>query len=418
MAQEQPVSALVVAFAGDAAAAVYVINRLQPAALCFILPESAKPLVESAIQPQIERMPRRWDWVVIPDAADVTACHHALAGPLSDLLRTWEVRPGELVVDLTGAPAAVAGAVTLATLPLSSRALSLVPWREGDEGEPISLDGRSYRWAQGNLWDDTASVSRREAADCFNRGLFAAAVRMFRDLEARVSGGQKPLYRAFADLAEGYDLWERFHYRQAWDKLKGATKALEMATLFGGPPGLKGVIPGIKANAGFLEKLILDPAEVKDSLALDLLAHAGRRLHQTHDPEVAMTALVRALEAFAQRQLFKQQKIKTWDARPEQLPQPLQEICRTAWLNDLDGKYLIPLQGQLRALAEFGDPLGQAFQREWPAMKPLLDAANRGVLGHGFDPIKTERVQQLYDIVLKLTGVAESSLPKFPVLGL
>ena len=73
MAQEQPVSALVVAFAGDAAAAVYVINRLQPAALCFILPESAKPLVESAIQPQIERMPRRWDWVVIPDAADVTA---------------------------------------------------------------------------------------------------------------------------------------------------------------------------------------------------------------------------------------------------------------------------------------------------------------------------------------------------------
>lgn len=418
MAQEQPVSALIVVFAGDAAAAVYVINRLQPDALCFILSESAKPLVESSIQPNIERMPRRWDWVVIPDAADVTACHHALVGPLSELLKTWEVRPGELVVDLTGASAAMAGAAALATLPLSSRTVSLVTWRDGDDGEPIALDGRSYRWAQGNLWDDTASVSRREAADCFNRGLFAAAVRSFRDLEARVSGGHKPLYRAFADVAEGYDLWERFHYRQAWDKLKGATKALEMATLFGGPPGLKGVISGIKANAGFLEKLVLDPAEVKDSLALDLLAHAGRRLHQGHDPEVAMTALVRALEAFAQRQLFKQQKIKTWDARPEQLPQPLQEICRTAWLNDLDGKYLIPLQGQLRALAEFGDPLGQAFQREWPAMKPLLDAANRGVLGHGFEPIKAERVQQLYDIVLKLTGVAESSLPKFPVLGL
>ena len=417
MAQEQSVPVLLVALSGDAAAAVYVINRLQPEALCFVLPESAKPLVESAIQPKIERMPRRWDWVVIPDSADVTACHHALAGPLSELLRTWDVRPGELVVDLTGAPAAVAGAVTLAALPLSSRAVSLVPWREGDEGDPIVLAGRSYRWAQGNLWDDAATVSRREAAEWFNRGMFAAAGGSFRGFEARVSGGQKPLYRAFADLAEGYDLWERFHYRQAWDKLKGATKALEMATLFGGPSGLKGVIPGIKANAGFLEKLVLDPAEVKDFLALDLLAHAGRRLHQTHDPEVAMTALVRALEAFAQRQLFKQHRIKTWDARPEQLPPSLQEACRTGWLNDLDGKYLIPLQGQLRALAEFGDPIGQAFQREWPAMKPLLDAANRGVLGHGFELLKAERVQQLYDIVVKLTGVADTALPKFPVLA-
>jgi hypothetical protein len=51
-------------------------------------------------------------------------------------------------------------------------------------------------------------------------------------------------------------------------------------------------------------------------------------------------------------------------------------------------------------------------------MKPLLDAANHSVLGHGFEPVKAERVQQLYDIVLKLTGVSESSLPKFPVLAL
>ena len=52
------------------------------------------------------------------------------------------------------------------------------------------------------------------------------------------------------------------------------------------------------------------------------------------------------------------------------------------------------------------------------AYKPLLDAANHGVLGHGFEPVKSERVQQLYDIVLKLTGVSESSVPKFPTLAL
>ena len=131
-----------------------------------------------------------------------------------------------------------------------------------------------------------------------------------------------------------------------------------------------------------------------------------------------MTALVRALEAFAQVRLYKSHKIKSWDVSPEQLPQALQETCRTCYLEDIDGKYKLPLQAQFRVLAGLGDQLGQAFLKEWSKMKPLLDAANHAVLGHGFEPIKAERVQQLYDVVIRLTGVAESSLPKFPVLNL
>ena len=410
--------ALVVAFADNAAAAVYTINRLRPEALCFVLPDSAKALVESSIQPKIEQMPKRWDWITLSEVNEFISCHQTLARALPDLLQTWEIQPGELVVDLTGATPALAGALTLVTLPFSSRTASLVQAREGREGETIDLAGRLVQWVQGNPWDEVASVSRREGADLFNRGLFSAAAKLFREIEARVSGGQKPTYRAFADLAEGYDLWERFHYRQAWDKLKVATKALEMASLWGGPPGLKSLLPAIKANAGFLEKLVLDPAEVKESIALDLLAHASRRLHVAHDPEAAMIALVRALEAFAQRQLFKQYTIKTWDVQPEQLPQALQETCRTCWLEDLDGKYKLPLQNQFRTLAGLGDQLGQSFLREWPTMKPLLDAANHAVLGHGFDPLRAERAQQLYHVVVKLSGVSDTSLPKFPTLNL
>lgn len=409
--------ALVVALTDEAAAAVYVINRLRPEALCFVLPETGKQLVESAVQPKIEQMPRRWDWVVLEKVGEFTHCYETLARSLPDLLRTWDVQPGELVLDITGATPAMAGALTTVTLPLSSRIVSLVPGT-GQEGETIEVAGHTVVWTQSNPWDEAAIASRREGCELFNRGLFPAAAKLFRDVEVRVSGGQKPLYRAFGDLADGYDFWERFHYRQAWDKLKTATKALEMASLWGGPPALKAVLPPLKGNAGFLEKLVLDPADVKESLALDLLAHAARRLHVAHDPEAAMIALVRALEAFAQRQLFKAYKLKSWDVRPEQLPPPLQETCRTSYLEDIDGKYKLPLQAQFRALAGLGDQLGQAFLREWPTMKPLLDAANHAVLGHGFEPIKAERVQQLYDVALKLTGVAEASLPRFPALNL
>ena len=222
------------------------------------------------------------------------------------------------------------------------------------------------------------------------------------------------MYRAFADIAEGYSLWERFQYRQAWDKLKTAHKALEMASVWGGPAGLKNLLPAIKQNAGFLEKLVLDPSEVKETLALDLLAHARRRADTGHDYEAAMITLVRALEAFAQFQLFKQYKIKTWDLQPEQLPEALRETCRTCFLSDLDGKYKLPLHDQFRTLAGLGSQMGQAYLAQWPKMKPLLDAANQAVLGHGFEPLKPERFQQLYDVVVKLTGVSDSSLPIFP----
>ena len=418
MAHDQPVKALVIALTDHAAAAVYSINRLQPDSLCFVLPEGAKALVESEVQPKIEHMPRRWDWVVMAETCEFVGCYQTLARTLPEMLRTWDVQPGELVVDVTGATPAMAGALTLATLSLSSRIVSLVPAREGQEDDRIDLVGQPFIWTQGNPWDEAASVSRREGCDLFNRGLFAAAAKLFHAVEARVSGGQKPLYRAFADLADGYDLWERFHYRQAWEKLKTAVKAFEMAALWGGPPGLTSLLPAIKANAGFLEKLVLDPAPVKDMQPSDLLAHTERRLHDAHDPEAAMVSLVRALEAVAQRQLFKQYQIKTWDVQLEQLPQALRETCRSCWLEDLDGKYKLPLQAQFRALAGLGDQMGQAFLREWPTMKPLLDAANHAVLGHGFEPVKAERVQQLYEVVVKLAGVSETSLPKFPVLNL
>ncbi|NOT95684.1 MAG: hypothetical protein HOP00_05190, partial [Nitrospira sp.] len=243
MAHDQPVKALVIALTGHTAAAVYSINRLQPDSLCFVLPEGAKVLVEADVQPKIEHMPRRWDWVVLPETDEFVSCYRALAQALPEMLRTWDVQPGELVVDVTGATPAMAGALTLATLSHSSRVVSLVPARAGQEDDRIDIAGQPFLWTQGNPWDEAASVSRREGCELFNRGLFAASAKLFRELEARVSGGQKPLYRAFADLADGYDLWERFQYRQAWEKLKHAVKAFEMAALWGGPPGLKAVLP-------------------------------------------------------------------------------------------------------------------------------------------------------------------------------
>jgi len=423
MGTDGPVKALLISFSKDPAAAVYSINRLRPESLCFFLPEPAKGLVESAVQPAVVQMPRRWDWVVTPDPDHFMVSYQALSRSLPEMLRAWEVEPGELVIDLTGSTPSMAAALALTGITHSSRIVALgraesLISDQKTSAETVQIEGQAHFWMQGNPWDEAAAQARQDACVQFNRGAFSAAAAMFHQIEARVSGGQKPLYRALADLAEGYGLWERFLHRQAWDKLKTAAKSLDMAAVWGGPPGLKTLLPALKNNAGFLERLVLDPQEVKEFMTYDLLAHARRRAEVDHHFEAALSILTRALEAFAQWQLFKQFKIKTWDVRPEQLPEALRETCRTCFLDDVDGKFKLPLQSQFRALAGLGHQMGQAYLANWAKLKPLIDAAGQAVLGHGFEPVKPERFHQLHEQVIKLTGVNEASLPRFPHLTL
>jgi CRISPR-associated protein (TIGR02710 family) len=420
MGIDSPTKALLIAVADDAPAAVYSINRLKPELLCFFVPETVKALIESSVQPHIVQMPRRWDWVVTADAARFMTSYQALARTLPDLLQTWDVKNGDLVIDVSGATPAMAGAMMLAATPYCSRivAVGFSAGATGDEEDRITLNGQDRLWIQGNPWDEAAGSARRDGCDLFNRGAFGPSASLFRQLESRVSGGQKPFYRALADLAEGYGMWERFQHRSAWDKLKTSLKALDMAAVWGGPPGLKHLLPALKHNIGFLEKIILDPGEVKEAMAYDLLAHAKRRADADHHIEAAVAGAMRGLEAVAQHHLWKHHRIKSWDVQPELLPQALQEHCRTCCLDDVDGKYKLPLLSQFRALAGLGDTMGQAYLAQWTKMKPLLDAANHAVLGHGFEPIKAERFHQLYEIILKITAISDGSLPKFPLLVL
>ncbi len=125
MAVETSVRALLIAVSEDAPAAVYTINRLKPELLCFFVPESAKGLVETSVQPQIAQMPRKWDWVVTPDPHRFMVCYQVLARTLPDLLRTWEVQAGELVMDLTGATPSMAAALALSGIASTSRVVAL-----------------------------------------------------------------------------------------------------------------------------------------------------------------------------------------------------------------------------------------------------------------------------------------------------
>lgn len=151
-----PVKALLIAVAHDPEAAVYSINRLTPDCLCFFLPDPKKHLVETQIQPHIAKMPNRWDWIVTEDPESFVQSHRSLTNHLPDMLKTWEVAPGELVLDISSATVGMASAMVLVGLPMTSNVVLLGKAAErGSAHSPsVVIDGQERTWTQGNPLDE------------------------------------------------------------------------------------------------------------------------------------------------------------------------------------------------------------------------------------------------------------------------
>lgn len=419
MSAHIPTKALLLAIQSDPTSAIAIVRHLNPDMVCFFLHESHKEVVESQIPSALSRMPQRWDWIFTPSPESFSACQKALTQGLGPLLTTWKVTPGELVIDITNATVGMASAMVLTGFPFSTKVLLVPghPFPSPDQAVEQITKLLSQSEASANPWDEEAPRLRQEACYHFNHGSYDTAVKGFHTLEHRISGGLKPFYRALADVAQAYGLWDQLLYRTAWEKLKGGIKALELASVWGGPPGMDRLLPVLKGNLTFLERIVLDSKDIKPAVSLDLLAWAKRRGDRGRDLEAATHVLLRALEAFAQSRLFTQYHLKSWDVNLEQLPEDLRDTCRRQYLNEIDGKYRLPLQAQFQALAALGDPMGQRFVTDWSKMKSLFDAADHALLGYGFEPIKPERFHQLYDLVIKLSGVAPTDLPEFPTMN-
>ena len=419
MSGEYRTKALLIAVSVDPVPVQACINRLVPEFLCFVVSESRKASIEADIQPAITTMPQRWDWILAEESESFTAAHQTLTKSLPDILKTWGLQPGELVVDFSRATPAMAAAMALASRAWTSQVVGLTtPESATGKSDVVAAGDRTFAWQEGNPWNEEAVPARQEAALLFNQGAFSPAARRFRRIESLVGGSLKPLYHALANLADGYAAWEGFKYRDAWDKLKTALKALELASVWGGPPGLSSLLAGVKQNLKFLESIVMNPDDVKLPVAHDLLAHAKRRGERDQQIDSALQLLLRALEAYAQYHLWKEYRIKSWDVQVDQLPQDLQEPCRACYTDDVDGKFHLPLQAQFRALAGLGHPMGQTFVNEWTKIKTLWDAAHQSVLGHGFQTTKADRFHQFYAAAVKLTNVTEPNLPAFPKMTL
>ena len=267
---QQTIKALLISVGKGIEPVIWTINRLRPECLCFFTSEEDKHIIDREIVPKLEQPPRQWDQMVTPDADDLIKCCQVLVKDLSRLLSRWDVDPSQLVVDYAGGTRVMSAALMLCSINHSS------VYRY------VTAEGKEQDIPHVNPWDELVIEERKQAAAHFNRARYREAADYFLKIQQRVSGGQKPLYKALANFSLGYAFWDALDYRSAWNKLQESKKALDMATLFGGPAGLKNLVSAAKENLLFLEKMTMGSQEVKPEILLDLLANAATRYTFSH----------------------------------------------------------------------------------------------------------------------------------------
>ena len=390
---DQRTKALLISVGESPEPVIDTIHGLRPDCLCFFASEEARAMINNDIIPKLRERPPWMAEIVTGDVNDLLACYKAITGKWEELQKNWRLEPGDWTVDYTCGTKPMAAALVLATVEDSS--------------------GYRYTGRQINPWDELAIRERHEAAILFGRGRYSQVAEIFLRVARRVSGGEKHLYKALADVAEGYGLWDNFQHKQAWERLKPAQKSLEMATVFGGPPGLKAFTAKLKESLAFLEKLAMGMPGIRQEHFLDLMANARRCAGLEHRYDDAMVRLCRALEAYGQIRLAGR-GINTSDVQPEQLPQEVRSEFAGKYRDNVDNRVRLPLYGSYKVLELLNDPAGLVFFELWPQIKLLLDSRNRSPLAHGLEPVKRERFEEMFKLVCRISGVHEGSIPGFP----
>lgn len=396
----------------------------RPLRVCFVHTPQSRANINEQIVPEarkkgVEIDAGRFDLFELPDGQNLRSCVKHLR-KLSPEIEAWLARGPEfrVVVDYTGGTKCMSAAIGIQ----ASRWPCLFSYVGGNQrtkdGLGVVVSGEETIIHQENPWDALGYQAVDDFVLLFDQYAFAAAERHARHAKENVTTEGKHEFAVLEHLAKGFDAWERFDHKSAYDALSNVTTK--------GRNDLYAVFSPNKADQvleelGNITKHLLALCNAKVDApsrhhVIDLLANAKRRGDEGRFDD-AVARLYRAIEATAQLALKESHGIDSTARVPiDKVPEPLRERWQPRAKN---GTLALGLQDSYALLEKRHDPLGRKFMQlglNDGTMSPL-SARNNSILAHGFHRISKKIYEKLWKATLDLAEVTDNALPKFPVLA-
>lgn len=310
--------------------------------------------------------------------------------------KTEENGDYEIVIDYTSGTKTMTMSAAICSM-LYHKKLSLISGRRGENG--IVIPG-TERIIEQSLYSAYDKILLDRIKDLFNLYRFGEA----KDALRQIVVLEREQRENYERLIEGYDLWDRFKHKEAFEKIEPVKDEK------------------ISLNKRFLGRL--NKEEYKNRFILvDLINNASRRIEEERYDD-AVAVLYRAIELIPQIKL---------------LDYGLDDLSEAKFtINDLEGigidtreyekyadergKLKLGLEKKLLLLRDLGWKDAEDIYLENKGMRGLLQKRNKSIRAHGLEPVERRVAEDLYEktkecakiIVPNLEELQEDS--RFPEL--
>lgn len=344
------------------------IRSNRPDSILFFGSEKSLKTIEALKKQYADLMGEELDsyeFVELSNVDDFFCCYEAIARKIKDL------PDYEIVIDYTSGTKTMSVSAAICAL-LYRATPSVVAGRRGSNGV-VTSGAESTRQENFFLAYDEILLDR--ALNAFDLYRFGEAMSCLGDMV-----GLEEEKRGYKTLFEAYDLWDRFEYEKAFDKLKSVEHEDEQ----------------VNKNKSFLGKL-KNNQDNSNLILAELLNNTERRIKEgKYDDAVAR--LYRVIELLAQIKL-REYGIDPGSVDVNKLRESgLDETAISEYEERRDdgGKIRVPLRLGYTLLSCLGDDLGKKFFDD-RRLQDLLGRRNYSILAHGLDPVGEEDSRELFE---------------------
>ncbi|RLG24652.1 TIGR02710 family CRISPR-associated protein [Methanosarcinales archaeon] len=324
--------------------------------------------------------PINYEFVTIDSIDDFDECFDKIKDKIE------EHDEHEIIIDYTSGTKTMTMSAAICSM-LHHKRLSLVTGKRGENGIVIPGTEKIIEQSLYSAYDKTL-LDRFK--NLFNLCRFVDA----KDTLSQIVVLDKGQREDYERLVEGYDLWDRFKHREAYEKIEPVKDKR------------------ISLNKGFLGRLNKEEHRIKFIL-VDLINNASRRIEEERYDD-AVAVLYRAIELIPQIKLLDYElndlsEGKFTIADLEQRGIDSGEYEKYA---DERGKLKLGLEKKFLLLRDLGWKEADDIYLENKGMQGLLQRRNNSIRAHGLEPVEKEVANELYEKTKEYARIIVPDLEK------
>lgn len=373
--------------------------------------------------------------IVISDHQDLLSCVREIREEIPEILEKFRLPPSILLIaDITGGTKVMSVALGLVMMEYKSR-FSYVGGKQqieinedmpvrAKDGQGQVLDGQEQVYETDNPLEKLGISAAQTLVRAFNNAQYETALAMCSHLK-NINNDFRSFYDGFYYIVKAYNSWDLYNYKDAQKDFK--TGYIKIRTYNNRKHrDFQSLFSHLTKDSNQLEVLANDMAKLQDKFEaldegegeaymLDLLANAVRRGENgLYDDAVAR--LYSLVEKTAKIALARK-GINNSDVTREQL-EMMGEDFIAKYSDKEDGKIQLPLTASFMALGALDgeNRIYKSYMANADKLANALQARNKSLLAHGYNPVKKEVYDKLLNIILDFLEIRADNLPRFPRL--